>query len=40
MEKWMVSENNLQPIHGRTKMRYVDLMTGETCDEVPVHVAV
>jgi hypothetical protein len=33
--KWMVVANALQPMHGFTKLIYVDLMTGETREEPP-----
>ena len=32
--KWMVAANALQPMHGFTKLVYVDLMTGEVRDEL------
>jgi hypothetical protein len=33
--KWMVVADAIQPMHGATRMVYVDLMTGEARDNAP-----
>ena len=37
--KWMGSANAIQAIHGKTRIQYLDLTTGQVRNELPVSTA-